>query len=220
MRSLTERNNDVALNRKEQQWLLWSLTPVALRHLLLEGENCDVIPSAAIQTVKASLGGLTFIVTVAGERPGQLALCLESVRTWHPDASLVVMSDTGTHSEYKAITKRYLGRYVEGNGLQSIAGDALWWERICLEVLRDSGNCILKVGPSSRVCRFAALLWATYSAQRVQEQAMATFNQHAWASAGNSRRRSYRAGSLGVTVIWIRKTGCLGHSGKILSAHV
>ena len=53
------------------------MTPVALRHLLLEGENCDVISSAAIQTVKASLGGLTFIVTVAGERPGQLALCRE-----------------------------------------------------------------------------------------------------------------------------------------------
>ena len=63
------------------------------------------------------------------------------------------MSDTGTHSEYKAITKRYLGRYVEGNGLQSIAGDALWWECICVEVLRESGNCILKVDPNSGVCR-------------------------------------------------------------------
>jgi len=153
MRSWTGQDNDVALNREEQQWLLWSLTPVALRHLLLEGENCDVIPSAAIQTVRASLGGLTFVVTVADKRPGQLALCLESIRTWHPDASLFVMSDSGTHSEYKAVTKRYLGRYVERDGLPSIAGDAHWWERICVEALREDGNCILKVDPSSRVCR-------------------------------------------------------------------
>src|SRR5215472_5807956 len=41
--------------------------------------------------------------------------------------------------------------------------------------------------------RFARLLWATCSAQRVQGQAMATLNQHASDSAGNSRTRSYRA---------------------------
>jgi hypothetical protein len=44
MRSLTGRDNHVALNKEEQQWVLWSLTPVALRHLLLADGNCDVIP--------------------------------------------------------------------------------------------------------------------------------------------------------------------------------
>jgi len=63
------------------------------------------------------------------------------------------MSDSGTHSEYKAVTKRYLGQYVEGDGLPSIAGDAHWWERICVEALREDGNCIMQVDPSSRVCR-------------------------------------------------------------------
>jgi hypothetical protein len=46
MRSLAGQNNHVALNMEEQQWLLWSLTPVALRHLLWVGGKCDMIPLA------------------------------------------------------------------------------------------------------------------------------------------------------------------------------
>ena len=153
MRSFTGRYNDVALDKEELRWLLWSLTPVALRQLLLANGNCGILPSAALQTVKASLGGLTFIVTIADEEPGQLACCLENIREWHPDASIVVVSDGGTHSQYKAATERYLGRYVEGNRLRDLAEGALWWERICIEALCESGNCILKMDPNSRVCR-------------------------------------------------------------------
>jgi hypothetical protein len=46
MRSLAGQNNHVALNMEEQQWLLWSLTPVALRHLLSVGAKCDMTPLA------------------------------------------------------------------------------------------------------------------------------------------------------------------------------
>jgi hypothetical protein len=53
MRSLAGQNNHVALNMEEQQWLLWSLTPVALRHLLCVGAKCDMIPLAKIMISEA-----------------------------------------------------------------------------------------------------------------------------------------------------------------------
>jgi len=39
MRSFAGQHNDLALNTKERRWLLWSLTPVALRHLLWANGN-------------------------------------------------------------------------------------------------------------------------------------------------------------------------------------
>ena len=153
MRSFTGNYNDVTLDEEEQRWLLWSVTPPALRPLLLAHGNCGMLPPTALQAVKASFGGLTFVVTIVDEEPRQLACCLENIREWHPDASIVVISDGGTHPQYKAATEGYLGRYVEGNRLRDVADGALWWERICIEALCESGNCILTMDPNSRVCR-------------------------------------------------------------------
>jgi Glycosyl transferase family 2 len=153
MGSLVGQHNQIELDGEDRRWLLWSLTPVPLRHLLA-ADGHDRSPAlVAARNISASVGGFTFVVTVADEGTDQLAWCLNNIREWHPDASLIVISDGTAHPEYRAIVERYAGRYIEGERLKSLSKGAEWWERFFIEALNEDGNCILKVDPDTKICR-------------------------------------------------------------------
>jgi hypothetical protein len=93
----------------------------------------------------------TFEIVVHNE-VDELSACLVSLRTHHPAAPVLIISDGDDRGGYRRLARAYNARYVAGESLKPSRG-ADYCRRLFVEFLRCPTDYLLKVDPDTRFHR-------------------------------------------------------------------
>ena len=94
-----------------------------------------------------------FVVNVYQEDEALLLQCLTSIRTFYPDAPLVMISDGNQNMLYSDMAFKMRARLVIGSRLKVPASGGAWTKRMYTEALREVGDTIVKMDPDSLMWR-------------------------------------------------------------------